>query len=131
MYLGKTERTLGITYVALSRVKQLSSLVIEPMTFGRLKQIKNSNSLRYRQEEEQRLKKLFSYTKKVFFPNYENIHSLTCLICYCIIQVCLFRIILFIMQSYFLNITNMSDTNGKKKEKKNNLMSQFQSHLKI
>ncbi|XP_068712881.1 ATP-dependent DNA helicase PIF6-like [Montipora foliosa] len=50
--LGKTERTLRITYVALSRVKQLSSLVIEPMTFDRLKQIKNSNSLRYRQEED-------------------------------------------------------------------------------
>lgn len=48
--LGKTERILGMTYVALSRVKQLSSLVIEPMTFDRLKQIKNSSSLRYRQE---------------------------------------------------------------------------------
>lgn len=68
--LGKTERTLGITYVALSRVKQLFSLVIEPMTFDRLKQIKNSSSLKYRQEEEQRLKNLCSLTKKKFFPKF-------------------------------------------------------------
>lgn len=68
--LGKTERTLGITYVALSRVKQLFSLVIEPMTFDRLKQIKNSSSLKYRQEEERRLKNLCSFTKKKFFPQF-------------------------------------------------------------
>ena len=37
---GKSEQTLGITYVGLSRVKKLSSLVVEPMTFDRLKSIK-------------------------------------------------------------------------------------------
>ena len=48
--IGKSEQTLGITYVALSRVKQLSSLVVEPMTFDRLKSIKNFKNLKYRQE---------------------------------------------------------------------------------
>ena len=65
--IGKSEQTLGITYVALSRVKQLSSLVVEPMTFDRLKSIKNSMNLKYRQEEELRLKKLSEQTKNDFF----------------------------------------------------------------
>lgn len=34
--IGKSEQTLGITYVGLSRVKKLSSLVVDPMTFDRL-----------------------------------------------------------------------------------------------
>ena len=38
--IGKSEQTLGITYVGLSRVKKLSSLVVEPMTFDRLQSIK-------------------------------------------------------------------------------------------
>ena len=40
--IGKKESTLGITYVAISRVRNLSSLVIEPMTLDRLQNIKNS-----------------------------------------------------------------------------------------
>ncbi|XP_068675421.1 ATP-dependent DNA helicase pif1-like [Montipora foliosa] len=47
--IGKSEQTLGITYVALSRVKQLSSLIVEPMTFDRLKSINKSANLKYRQ----------------------------------------------------------------------------------
>ena len=63
----------GSHYVALSTVKHLSSLEIGPMTFDRLKQIRNSKSLRQkRQEEEQRLKKKLVATPKeslfVFFP---------------------------------------------------------------
>lgn len=38
--IGKSEQTLSITYVGLSRVKKLSSLVVEPVTFDRLKSIK-------------------------------------------------------------------------------------------
>ena len=64
--IGKSEQTLGITYVGLSRVKQLSSLVVEPMTFDRLKSIKKSNALKYRQQEEERLNQLFEITKKLF-----------------------------------------------------------------
>ncbi|XP_028404097.1 uncharacterized protein LOC114526773 [Dendronephthya gigantea] len=32
--IGKSERTAGVSYVAISRVKSLSSCVIEPMTFS-------------------------------------------------------------------------------------------------
>ena len=64
--IGKSEQTLGITYVALSRVKQLSSLIVEPMTFDRLKSINKSANLKYRQEEEHRLKQK-SETTKCFF----------------------------------------------------------------
>ena len=64
--IGKSEQTLGITYVALSRVKQLSPLIVEPMTFDRLKSINKSANLKYRQEEEHRLKQK-SETTKCFF----------------------------------------------------------------
>ena len=49
-----------------SRVKQLSSLIVEPMTFDRLKSIKKSNTLKYRQQEEERLNQLFEIIKKLF-----------------------------------------------------------------
>ena len=68
----KKESTLGITYVAISRVLcNISSLVIEPMTFERLQKIRNSELLlKYRLKEEQRLKQLsakrvLSYSKIV------------------------------------------------------------------
>ena len=64
--IGKSEQTLGITYVALSRVKQLSSLIVEPMTFDRLKSINKSANLKYRQEEEHRLKQKSETTKRFF-----------------------------------------------------------------
>ena len=38
--IGRSERTPGISYVAISRVKTLFSCVIEPMTFERLTSLK-------------------------------------------------------------------------------------------
>lgn len=60
--IGKKESTLGITYVAISRVRNISSLVIEPMTYERLQKIRNSELLKYRLKEEQRLKQLCDKT---------------------------------------------------------------------
>ena len=60
--IGKKESMLGITYVAMSRVLNISSLVIETMTFERLQKIRNSELLKYRLQEEQRLKQLFDKT---------------------------------------------------------------------
>lgn len=48
-------KTAGISYVAISRVKTLSSCVIEPMTFERLTSLKKSKHLKFREEEETRL----------------------------------------------------------------------------
>ena len=53
--IGKKETTLGLTYVALSRVRNLSSLIIEPMTFQRLLEIRKKEMLHYRLDEEKRL----------------------------------------------------------------------------
>ena len=41
--IGQTQRTAGISYVAISRVRTLPSCIIEPMTFERLKSIKKSS----------------------------------------------------------------------------------------
>ena len=56
--IGKSERTAGISYVAISRVRTLLSCIIEPMTFERLIMIKNSTTLRFRLREESRLDQL-------------------------------------------------------------------------
>ena len=48
--IGQTERAVGI-----SKVKTLSSCIIEPMTFERLTHLKKSTNLKYRLEEERRL----------------------------------------------------------------------------
>ena len=56
--IGQSERTAGISYVAISRVKTLPSCIIEPMTFDRLESIKKSITLKYRLEEEKRLDNL-------------------------------------------------------------------------
>ena len=59
--ISKKESTSATTYVAISRVRNIS-LVIGPMTFERLQKIKNSELLKYRLKEEQRLKQLSDKT---------------------------------------------------------------------
>ena len=60
--IGKTERTAGVSYVAISRVKTLASCVIEPMTYERLTSLKSPANLQYRLEEEDRLNQLAQAT---------------------------------------------------------------------
>ncbi len=60
--IGKSERTAGVSYVAISRVKTLASCVIEPMTSERLTSLKSSANLQYRLEEEGRLDQLAQTT---------------------------------------------------------------------
>lgn len=70
--IGKSEKNPGITYVAISRVKTLSSLVIKPMTltmtmtFERLTRIKSSVTLHYRLQEESRLDHVAELTSNAF-----------------------------------------------------------------
>ena len=64
--LGKSEKCPGISYVALSRVRSLSSCVIEPMTYERLTSIRSLQSLHYRLQEEQRLDSLANATSLAF-----------------------------------------------------------------
>ena len=53
--IGKSERTAGVSYVAISRVKTLSSCIIIPMTYERLTSLKSSVNLQFRLQEENRL----------------------------------------------------------------------------
>ena len=50
--------TFGLTYVALIRVRNLSSVVIEPITFQRLLEIREKEMLYYRLNEEKRLESI-------------------------------------------------------------------------
>ena len=40
--IGKGEKTLGVSYIAISRVCDFSSLVIKPVTYDRILSIKTS-----------------------------------------------------------------------------------------
>ena len=53
--LGKSEHVTGMTYFALSRVRKLSDLVLEPLTFERWQAPKKSPNLQYRISEEKTL----------------------------------------------------------------------------
>ena len=64
--IGKTEKSPGITYVALSRVQNLSSCVIEPMSFERSTALKSSRNLTFRLQEEERLDHLAQATAIAF-----------------------------------------------------------------
>lgn len=64
--IGSRERTAGMTYVAISRVKTLDSCLIEPMSFERLKAIKNASNFQFRFQEEERLSRLANHTTSNF-----------------------------------------------------------------
>ena len=68
--IGKSERTAGVSYVAISRVKSLASCVIEPMTYERLTSLKSAN-LQYKLEEENRLDQLAQATSSAFTIEFE------------------------------------------------------------
>lgn len=53
--IGKSESTAGISYEAISRVKTISTSIIEPMTFERLRSLKKCKNLKDRLEEGKRL----------------------------------------------------------------------------
>ena len=56
--IGKSEAFDGLSYVALSRVKSLSDMIIEPFSFERLEKIKQTKGFLYRKKEEERLNNL-------------------------------------------------------------------------
>ena len=62
---GKNEAVPGLAYVALSRAKQLSDVIIEPVTLERLTSIKKSSSYNFRIKEEARLDVLVQDTKNL------------------------------------------------------------------
>ena len=59
---GNIKKTAGFSYVAISRVKALSSFVIKPMTFERVTSLKKSKQLQFRDNEEKRLDEVAKQT---------------------------------------------------------------------
>jgi ATP-dependent DNA helicase PIF1 len=60
--IGAKERTAGLTFIALSRLRQLNHAIIQPMTYERLNSISKSKQTISRIKEEDHLKKLFEKT---------------------------------------------------------------------
>ena len=56
--LGNSEKFIGLAYVAISRVRKLNDMIIEPMTLERLHDIKNRKDFEYREAEEQNINEL-------------------------------------------------------------------------
>ncbi len=53
--MGTCEKSLGLTFVALSRLKKFKDLLLNPISYDRLSDISKSVSLKPRREEEKRL----------------------------------------------------------------------------
>ena len=60
--LGKGEKSLGQTFVQISRFKKLTHFLVEPFPFDRLQKIAKSTSLPPRMLEENKLKIKISNT---------------------------------------------------------------------
>ena len=56
--IGTKEAVAGLAYVAISRVRSLDDLYVEPMTYERLRAVKNTTNFQYRKKEESRIDKM-------------------------------------------------------------------------
>ena len=61
--LGDSERTLGLAYTALTRVKNYKDILILPFNYERLQNIKKSTAFQNRKLEMERLENYFVKTK--------------------------------------------------------------------
>ena len=59
--------SLGLTYVALSRLKNFKDFLIKPFSLERIQKLSKSKSLKPRLEEENRLDLLIKNTLEKFF----------------------------------------------------------------
>ena len=64
--IGKAELSAGCTFVALSRVKSLEDILIQPMSFERLQAIARAKYLQDRKDEELRLQHLATSTQQSY-----------------------------------------------------------------
>ena len=60
--LGSSEKCAGLTYVAISRVRNIEHMLIEPMYYDRISTIKLSEKLQLRIREERRLREIIETT---------------------------------------------------------------------
>ena len=64
--LGPKEKVAGLAYVAISRVRKLSDLILLPLTHERLTAVQKSVNFKFRQEEEKRLDDLSMRTEEYY-----------------------------------------------------------------
>jgi ATP-dependent exoDNAse (exonuclease V) alpha subunit len=64
--IGKCERTLGLTFVALSRLSNYKDFLIYPFTLDRLIKISESTCLKPRLDEEKRIKDMEIKTRNLY-----------------------------------------------------------------
>ena len=62
VHLGTVEKAAAISFVAISRVRSLQNLVLQPMSFQRLQAMGKSKQLQERLREEERLGNLAEVT---------------------------------------------------------------------
>jgi hypothetical protein len=67
--LGKKEYSLGLTFVALSRLKKFTDFLIQPFSLERLQKLSQSTMLKPRLEEEKRIKEIENKTVE-FLSNF-------------------------------------------------------------
>ncbi len=65
--LGDKEQSLGLTFVALSRVKNFSDFLIEPFSLERLQKLSQSKLLNPRLEKEKRFKLISQKTLEFYY----------------------------------------------------------------
>jgi ATP-dependent exoDNAse (exonuclease V) alpha subunit len=65
--LGKKEQTLGLTYVALSRLRNFNDFLIMPFSLERLQKFSNSKCLQPRLLEETRINDLVKSTYNTYY----------------------------------------------------------------
>ena len=70
--LGVSEKSLGLMYVALSRLKCFKDFLIQPFTLERLQKLSKSTSLKPRQNEELRIKNIIKKTLDDHFQRLMN-----------------------------------------------------------
>ena len=56
--LGTSEKFIGLAYIAVSRVRNIKDMIIEPMTLERLQDVKKRKDFEYRVAEEQKISEL-------------------------------------------------------------------------
>ena len=66
------EKTLGFTFVALTRFKSISDFLIMPCTLERLQKLNTHPSLKPRLEEEKRIEGLVTKTKNFLKKKYKS-----------------------------------------------------------
>lgn len=77
--LGPSEKETKLTYVALSRISNISDLILEPTTLDKLNLVKLRRNFYYRCKKEARLKILQTLQHWTTTQNHKLMNSQNCI----------------------------------------------------